>query len=174
MKHLNTVLLALIVLGLGVNFMMDFKRDKAMQAIALLAAPKPAPIPAEPSPFDNIAKDPLHDTPNLAKGAVTEITFARTEHDFRTIEEGGIYKTSFKYTNTGKENLLISNAIGSCGCTVPSWSTKPLKPDESDEMQVEFDTKGKLGEQIKTVTVTTNTEPSTHQVMIKALVVRKK
>ncbi|MCS6819707.1 MAG: DUF1573 domain-containing protein [Chitinophagales bacterium] len=90
---------------------------------------------------------------------LTSIAFDRTEHNFGTINQGQKVKTKFRFTNTGKENLVIQNAIGSCGCTVPSYPKEPVAPGKSAELEVEFDSSGKEGEQTKTVTVEANTEP---------------
>ncbi|MDP2060700.1 MAG: DUF1573 domain-containing protein, partial [Flavobacteriaceae bacterium] len=49
------------------------------------------------------------------------MTFDRVEHDFGTISEGDVVKTIFTFTNTGKTPLIIAQAQGSCGCTVPSF-----------------------------------------------------
>ena len=174
MKHLNTVLLILLTLGLAANFYLDFKRNPTVAKVSPATNLAPTANTAEPSPFDHIPVDPLQEVHPPPTGDVTTIAFARTEHDFRTIEEGGVYHTSFKYTNTGKVPLIVSNALGSCGCTVPGWSQQPLKPGETEEITVQFDTKGKSGDQVKTVTVTTNTLPKTHEVFIKAYIVPHK
>jgi hypothetical protein len=52
------------------------------------------------------------------------MTFDRTEHNFGTINEGDIVETSFVFTNTGNSDLMISDARGSCGCTVPEYPKK--------------------------------------------------
>ena len=59
------------------------------------------------------------------------ISFEEEEHDFGTIINGTPVETSFKYTNTGKSPLVISNIKTSCGCTVPEdWSKDPLAPSK--------------------------------------------
>ena len=66
----------------------------------------------------------------------------------------------FKFKNTGSEPLVISNAKGSCGCTVPTWPKEPVPPGGVGEIKIEFNTKGKPGRQSKRVTVTGNTVPT--------------
>ena len=60
-----------------------------------------------------------------------------------------------KFTNTGTEPLIIKNARGSCGCTVPTYPKEPIMPGETAEMEIRYDTK-RLGRINKTVTITTN------------------
>ncbi|MBT8385319.1 MAG: DUF1573 domain-containing protein, partial [Bacteroidia bacterium] len=54
----------------------------------------------------------------LNQGAAV-IALSKTEHDFGVINEGEIVETTFSFKNTGKSELIITNAVGSCGCTVP-------------------------------------------------------
>lgn len=161
MKYLNTTLLLIIALALAANFYFDFKRDAAYKAKLETAVSQSTPKKEEePSPFDKQPNNPLFDSQKPPVAANTTISFDRTAHDFGRVESGPLYKTSFKFTNTGKETLYISAADASCGCTVPKWSKDPVKPGQSGEITVEFDSKGRNGEQLKTVTVTTNTDPS--------------
>jgi len=55
-----------------------------------------------------------------------EISFEKEVHDFGTIDYAGDGTYAFKFTNTGKEPLKITDAKGSCGCTVPKWSKEVL------------------------------------------------
>ena len=96
------------------------------------------------------------------------MTFEKTEHDFGTITQGEAVTHIFKFTNTGKSDLLIANAKGSCGCTVPEYPRTPIKPGESGEMKVTFSSAGRNGMQSKTVDITTNTAEGHQQLLIKA------
>ncbi len=101
------------------------------------------------------------------------MTFAETEHDFGTINEGDVVEHKFTFTNTGKAPLVIVNAKGSCGCTVPEWTKEPIAPGDSGEMLVKFNSNGKPNQQTKQVTITTNTEAGKEILKIKALVTPK-
>lgn len=90
----------------------------------------------------------------------TQIKYAEESFDFGVVNEGTVVKHVFKFTNTGSEPLIISNAKGSCGCTVPTWPKQPVPPGGQGEIKVEFDTKGKPARQTKSVTVTANTTPT--------------
>jgi|ERR1035437_1779 hypothetical protein len=83
------------------------------------------------------------------------ITFESDNHDFGTLKQGDNGTCEFKFTNTGKTPLIISNAKGSCGCTVPEWPKDPIKPGETSAIKATYDTK-RIGAFTKTVTVTSN------------------
>jgi hypothetical protein len=100
-----------------------------------------------------------------------DITFENTEHDFGKITQGERVRTEFKFTNTGKSNVIISDARGSCGCTVPDWPREPIKPGSTGVVKVEFNSEGKSGMQEKTVTMVTNCEPATKVIRIKAEII---
>lgn len=107
-------------------------------------------------------------TENAASGKLPKIKFNEEEHDFGTINEGDKVETTFTITNEGEADLLIINAQGSCGCTVPDWPKEPIKPGTSADMKVTFNSAGKPGQQQKTVTLTTNTKEGSEKVTIKA------
>lgn len=99
-----------------------------------------------------------------------EITFEESEHDFGTIARGTNVEHIFKFTNTGKAPLVITNASSSCGCTVPTYpKNETIAPGETGEMLVKFNGSGN-GQVTKTVTVSANTEAGKEQIKIKAFV----
>ena len=102
------------------------------------------------------------------------MTFDEREHDFGTISEGDTVEHTFTFTNTGNAPLVVTNAKGSCGCTVPTWSKEPIAPGESGTMVVKFNSNGKPNQQIKTVNITANTEAGKELIKIKAFVTPKK
>jgi hypothetical protein len=93
------------------------------------------------------------------------MTFEATTIDYGTIDQGSNPIREFKFTNMGTEPLLITSAVGSCGCTVPTFSREPIKPGESSVISVRYDTQ-RIGPINKTVTLTTNEKQSTHQLAI--------
>ena len=97
--------------------------------------------------------------PDIPTGPTTTIEFSELEYDFGTVKEGVKVSHTYKFKNTGKEPLIISNAQGSCGCTVPNWTREPVKPGGTGEIVVEFNTQGKAGKRNQKVTVTANTNP---------------
>ncbi len=89
----------------------------------------------------------------IASGA--EITFDKDVHDFGNMKQGGDASYEFQFKNTGTEPLVISNARGSCGCTVPQWPQEPIKPGETNKIKVTYDSK-RVGPINKSVTITSN------------------
>ena len=105
------------------------------------------------------------------KSSYAEITFDRVFHDFGLVSEGEIVKTIFKFTNTSKNDLYIVDAIGSCGCTVPKYPKNvPIKPGETGEIEVNFDTNGRPDLQQKMVKVSANTPNGGQLLRIQAFV----
>ena len=84
-----------------------------------------------------------------------QIEFEKEVHDYGTIENGANGECTFEFTNTGNAPLIISNAKGSCGCTVPSWPKEPLAPGATAVITVKYDTK-RPGAINKSVTITSN------------------
>jgi hypothetical protein len=86
--------------------------------------------------------------------------------DFGQISQGEKVKQRFRFKNVGKSDLIISDAKGSCGCTVPAWPRQPIRPGQEGEIEVVFDSNGKQGRQNKTVTLVANTVPKTKVIAI--------
>ena len=106
--------------------------------------------------------------------ALPEIAFAEDFHNFGEIEEGVVVEHVFRFTNEGEGPLIISNAQGSCGCTVPDWPRQPIAPGASGEIKVSFNSAGRAGKQDKRVTLTTNAVPQTKVLNITSTVLAKK
>jgi len=102
-----------------------------------------------------------------------KLKFDKTENDFGVINEGDIVETVFKFTNSGKSELIITSAKGSCGCTVPEWPKEPIKPGEAGEIKVIFNSTRKPNLQQKQITLTTNTDEGREIIKIKAQVTPK-
>ncbi len=99
------------------------------------------------------------------------MSFDKTLHDFGTIQEGETVETIFTFTNSGKSDLIIVDARGSCGCTVPEYpKNTPIAPGESGKIRVSFDSSNKPNMQQKTVTISANTDSGRETIRIKALV----
>lgn len=92
--------------------------------------------------------------------------FAGQTHDFGTITQGEKVSYSFRFKNSGKTDLIISSAKGSCGCTVPEYPKNPIAPGNEGKIDVVFDSDGKSGKQNKTITLVANTYPSTKMLTI--------
>ena len=84
-----------------------------------------------------------------------EISFESETVNYGKIEKNADGKREFTFTNTGKEPLIITNCVGSCGCTVPQWPKTPIAPGATASIKVKYDTR-RVGRFQKTVTVQSN------------------
>jgi hypothetical protein len=105
---------------------------------------------------------------NMAPEDYPVMTFAETNFDFGTINQGDVVTHIFKFTNTGKTPLIIQGATGSCGCTVPETPKEPVAPGAASQIKVVFNSAGKKDRQSKTVTVLANTNPAETKIGITA------
>ncbi len=98
----------------------------------------------------------------------TSVKFDKIEHNFGKMKQGDVVECTFKISNTGNEPLIIEEAHGSCGCTVPDYPKEPIPAGQTRDIKVKFNSAGKKGNQQKTVTVTANTDPISTVLTIKA------
>lgn len=111
------------------------------------------------------------ETNDKAKAGLAIMTFVSKEFDFGTIDEGDEIDAIFEFENTGKSDLIITNAKASCGCTVPEWPRdKAIKPGEKGEIKAHFKSRGKRNKQNKSVTLTTNTVSGKEIIYVKGFV----
>jgi len=115
---------------------------------------------AKPSLSSNLVMNDNTAQSSSEKSGMPEFNFEKELHDFGELVDGEKVSYSFKFTNSGDSPLIISNAKGSCGCTVPNWSRDPIAPGESGSIDVSFNSSGRSGKQNKAITLTANTNPS--------------
>ncbi|MDR2868439.1 MAG: DUF1573 domain-containing protein [Bacteroidales bacterium] len=100
------------------------------------------------------------------------ITFETTTHDFGKVIQGERVSFTFKFKNTGKSDLIISSTNSSCGCTTSAPPQAPIRPGESGEIKVSFDSKLKHDRVENTVLVASNSYPATTVLRVVADVVQ--
>ena len=98
----------------------------------------------------------------------TSLNWSSKEYDFGDIKQDSENEHVFKFTNTGDEPLIIEDAKGSCGCTVPEFPKQPIPPGGTDEIRVVYKPGKQKNNQTKKVTVTANTDPVQTILTIKA------
>jgi len=96
-------------------------------------------------------------TPISSQSTKPHILFENTKHDFKVMMQNADGNWEFKFTNTGKEPLIIQGVRSSCGCTIAKRPSKPIMPGESASIKVRYDTR-RLGVFHKTITVTSNAD----------------
>ena len=90
--------------------------------------------------------------------------------DFGEVVDGEKVDIEFKLKNTGKGDLIISKATASCGCTKLQYPKNIIKEGGVDVLNVTFDSKGRLGKQIKKITIVSNATPNLKILTIKGTV----
>jgi hypothetical protein len=118
----------------------------------------------------DIVKNP-HSADGIENTNMPFMEFEQDFHDFGKLIQGEKVSYGFKFTNTGKTDLIISKVSSSCGCTVPDYPKTPIRPGETKKIDVKFDTENRRGFQNKTVTIVSNAQPSTKVIRIKAQIV---
>ncbi len=169
----NGVKIGLLVVIAGILGLVAFKMTSANDELgARPASDAAALVNTEATAATKVGANPNQASAGQASQAraKTTVQFEKSEHDFGKLKQGDVAEYSFKFTNTGKEPLIIENAQGSCGCTVPSYPKEPVAPGASGEILVKFNSAGKSNAQQKTVTLTANTEPIQTILTIKAFV----
>jgi Protein of unknown function (DUF1573) len=89
----------------------------------------------------------------------TTIAFEHDTYDFGQIKQGEKVKHEFYFTNTGPNLLVIENVKPTCGCTAVDWTKDPVPPGGRGRIEAQFNSAGKMGAQLKHVTVVYNGEP---------------
>ena len=95
------------------------------------------------------------DAPKTEESTNVTIDFVSKVVDYGTIDHNADGARKFVFTNNGTEPLLIKNAKGSCGCTVPTWPREAIAPGATAEIGVKYAT-NRVGKFTKTITLTTN------------------
>ena len=120
-------------------------------------AKKAAPAKTAPAR----AAAPKADTPKV-DGAGMQ--FENETIDYGTLPHNADGKREFVFVNNGTKPLVITNATGSCGCTVPSFPKEPIAPGAKAVIGVKYAT-DRVGAFTKTVTVTSNAEGAASKVL---------
>jgi hypothetical protein len=122
----------------------------------------------------NLSTDVINNPNSATEGTgagLPVIEFEKDIHDFGKLIAGEKAVVGFKFTNTGDEDLVISQVKSSCGCTVPRYPKEAIKPGEGGTIKVTFDSSGRKGMQNKAITIVSNCQPNNTVVRIKAQVI---
>lgn len=96
-----------------------------------------------------------------------EVKFDSEVIDYGTIDYDANTMREFKFKNTGKSPLILSNVQVQCGCTnVDGWPKEPIAPGKSASFKVKYDSK-RVGKFDKKITVTSNAKNPTVVLTIK-------
>lgn len=130
-------------------------------------------VPSAKSDKGSIVRHVIRDDGTIDSAHLAIISFTEEIYDFGTVEEGEIVEHTFHFSNTGQAPLEITHARSTCGCTIPEWPRDPIAPGEKSKIVVSFDTDMRPGDQIKPITIISNTIPNEHEIQIKGFVNEK-
>ncbi len=135
-----------------------------------------SPEPTETAivaPETAMPNEPMETIKTNPNGKFASMDFTNRAHDFGKIKADAKVETVFEFVNNGTVDLVIKNAVGSCGCTVPDYPKDPIKVGQKGSIKVAFDASKKTGAQSKSVTITANTPNGMEVIEIKADVASK-
>ena len=107
---------------------------------------------------DKIADDAASQKALALKDSTT-VQIIDSAYNFGKVTDGDKVEYSYRFKNTGNKPLVIVEAHASCGCTVPQKPEKPILPGEIGFIKIVFDSKGRVGNAHKTITVISNANP---------------
>lgn len=120
--------------------------------------------------YAEIVRHPISLESTIDTSLWSKIEFEEVEFEFDTIISGEVIRKSFEFTNSGRKPLYILDTRVSCGCTVAAYSEVAIAPGESGKIDIEFNSFGKKGEQIKSIIVLSNSHPNEDRLTLKGFV----
>lgn len=139
-------------------FLIFFVSTSHIKGIAQTSNTKPQITPKSVSSSSKKSVSSSVNKPIPSKTA--KIRFENLFLDLGTIKEDAVIEKSFEFTNIGERDLVVINAQGSCGCTIPTAPTEPIPPGGKGKIMIKYTAKNKVGPQKPVVTITTNGVPS--------------
>ncbi|MFN0083049.1 MAG: DUF1573 domain-containing protein [Ferruginibacter sp.] len=103
----------------------------------------------------------------------TTVQVIDSAYNFGKVTEGEIVEFNYRFKNIGNKPLIVTNASASCGCTVPEKPEQPIQPGETGFIKVKFDSKNRVGNAHKTVTISSNAEPAFPELSLNGEVTEK-
>ncbi|MCY7292947.1 MAG: DUF1573 domain-containing protein [Ferruginibacter sp.] len=104
----------------------------------------------------------------------TTVEIIDSAYDFGKVSDGEIVEYNYRFKNTGSKPLIVTSVSASCGCTIPEKPEQPIQAGETGFIKVKFDSKNRVGNAHKTVSVTSNASPAFPELLLSGEVVEKK
>ncbi len=101
------------------------------------------------------------------------IQFKERIHDFGFVKEGDLANYTFSFENNGSDSLKLSEVRPQCGCTTPNWSKDGIPSGDESEIQVSYNSQGRVGTFYKNIHVTSNAKEGELDLVIKGVVISK-
>lgn len=118
-----------------------------------------------------IACQPNPSSPSLPEHErnTSDIFWEKTSLDLGKIKMGDTIRFFFRFENSGKYPLIISEKEKTCGCIQVNTPANPVLPGKRDSIQVVFITRLSItGWQRKSIRITTNTPTPLHNLYFTA------
>jgi hypothetical protein len=120
---------------------LTIKKIIVIASVVLLASCSKSPNTAVPNSDESINIPALNNYDKFVGGA--QITFNEYDFDFGTVSKENKLHHTFYFVNSGDTPLIISDAKGSCGCTIPFFPKDPINPGQQEKIDIEIDPSGK-------------------------------
>jgi len=116
----------------------------------------------------------LFNVGGFAQQKKAAISFSKDVYNFGTVkEQAGLVNVKFKFTNTGGENLLISNVKADYGIKIKEWPREAIVPGGKGTITATFNPVRNTGKINKRVTVFANTNPTVKTLNVQGTVTPK-
>ncbi len=103
----------------------------------------------------------------------TTVQVIDSSYNFGKVTDGDKVEYNYRFKNTGTKPLVIINTTASCGCTIPQKPERPIAAGDTGVIKVVFDSKGRVGNAHKTITVVANARPVFPDLLLTGEVVGK-
>lgn len=120
--------------------------------------------------WDEVTRTMYKEDGTIDSSKLAIFEWVNMEYDFGTVVDGEMVEYSYKFKNVGAVPLVIKQATGSCGCTVPERPEEPIAPGENGEIKVKFNSAGRVGNPRKEVTLRANTLPQETKLILTGIV----
>ena len=95
----------------------------------------------------------------------SQIVFDSEMHNFGKIKSGEILSYSFVFSNAGENDLIIKNVESDCGCLQANVPKETVNPGDKGIIEVEFNSAGLFGKQLKTLEIQSNSKEPKHLII---------
>ncbi|MCK3683293.1 DUF1573 domain-containing protein [Maribellus sp. YY47] len=92
----------------------------------------------------------------------TTVAFDQEVYDFGTLKAGEIVVCTFTFTNTGNTDYLIDSIDTECGCISVQFPREAVKPGQTGNIEIEFDSSGMVGREYKAIEIKGNSKELKH------------
>ena len=108
----------------------------------------------------------------LLSGTAEGVKWKNVDVNLGVLEQGIPKVAEFEFTNTGASPLIVTNAVGECGCTSIKWPKEPIMPGKTGKITTTYDA-ANVGVFNKTIRVYLNIQDDLHELKIKGMVNKK-